>query len=227
MSRRSEYDESQAARRLHVSAPAFRWARHAGVIPAPDAAEHVWSRKAVEAMDADAIRAALPREPVSDAVAADQIAEALGTPNRPGEKMAVNSFVPRRFIGRGLLNNLSAKPGDVLLNPDQVEAVCRREDLAVLVAAEIPLGPDQAAARLGVRRSDFNHMLRMSWACPTEEFKVQFGSSRAGAVKVPMFRTADIDAIPAAHPEIDWSGLRSVGKGRPSPLAALAKGAAA
>jgi hypothetical protein len=34
--RRTEYDEGQAAKRLKVPAAAFRWARHTGLIPAPD-----------------------------------------------------------------------------------------------------------------------------------------------------------------------------------------------
>ncbi|MFF2516577.1 hypothetical protein [Streptomyces sp. NPDC058086] len=50
-----------------------------------------------------------------------------------------------------------------------------------------------------------------------------FGTSRAGAVVVPLFTTASVDALPAAHPEIDWEQLRGVGKGRRSPLAALVK----
>ncbi len=37
---------------------------------------------------------------------------------------------------------------------------------------------------------------------------------------------ADIDALPAAHPEADWEQLRTVEKGQRSPLAALAKQAA-
>ncbi|MEW2290946.1 hypothetical protein [Streptomyces sp. NPDC047841] len=38
---------------------------------------------------------------------------------------------------------------------------------------------------------------------------------------VPLFRTADINALPTAHPEIDWQQLRNVGKGQHSPLTAL------
>ncbi|MER7111161.1 hypothetical protein [Streptomyces sp. NPDC000229] len=222
MARRTEYDESQAAKRLRVPAAAFRWARHSGVIPAPDAGAGQWSRAAVEAMDPDVIQASLPREPISGGVAADRIADALGTPNQPGEKANVGTFVVHRFIDRGLLKDLTANPDGVLLNPDQVDAVCQREDLPDLVAADAPLGPNQAAERLGVRRTDFDHMLRLSWVKPAEWREVRFGTSRAGAVNVPMFRTADIDALPAAHPEVDWEKLQAVSKGQRSPLAALA-----
>ncbi|MFF8717245.1 hypothetical protein ACF07T_38370 [Streptomyces sp. NPDC015184] len=36
----------------------------------------------------------------------------------------------------------------------------------------------------------------------------------------------DVDAVPAEHPEVGWEQLRTVEKGRRSPLAALAKQAA-
>ncbi|WP_329583579.1 hypothetical protein [Streptomyces sp. NBC_01361] len=222
MTRRTDYDASQAAKRLRVPAAALRWAHHIGVIPAPDMPSSKWSRAAVEAMDPDAVRASLPRAPISGGAAADRIAETLGTPNQPTEKAHVGTFVVRRLIDRGLLKDLTTNPDGMLLNPDQVDAVCQREDLAALVAADTPLGPNQAAEQLGVRRADFDWMLRLSWVTPAERREVRFGTSRAGAVDVPMFRTADIDALPAAHSEVDWEQLRAVGKGQRSPLAALA-----
>ncbi|KOX35877.1 hypothetical protein ADL06_05600 [Streptomyces sp. NRRL F-6491] len=51
--------------------------------------------------------------------------------------------------------------------------------------------------------------------------EVEFGTSRAGASLVPLYRTADVNALPRAHPEADWEELRRVGRSRPSPLAAL------
>ncbi|MCA1221930.1 hypothetical protein LCE31_26800 [Streptomyces sp. 8L] len=155
--RRTEYDAGQAAGRLKVPVAAFRWARHTGLIPAPDASASRWSRAAVEALDADAIRAAMPTPPISGSAAADRIADALGTPNpaTSGERPVVTAFVVRRFVDRGLLADLSANPDGTLHHPGQVTQVCARADLAGLVAADTPLGPEQAAARLGVRRVDF------------------------------------------------------------------------
>ncbi|MGA5454276.1 hypothetical protein [Streptomyces umbrinus] len=34
---------------------------------------------------------------------------------------------------------------------------------------------------------------------------------------------ASVDALPGAHPEVDWEQLRSIGKGRRPPLAAPVK----
>lgn len=223
MARLTEYDERQAAGRLRVAITAFRWAVHAGIAPRPDGSGRTWSRAAVEAMDRDAITAALPGDPLSGRQAADRIAEALGTPNVPGEPTIVTAFVVRRFMAAGLLTELSGNPDGSLVHPSQVDEVCTRADLAELVAADSPLGPDQAAARLGGRRIIKKHMVRLGWITPAEWREVQFGTSRAGAVDVPLYRAAEVEALPAAHPEVDWPALRAVGKGRRSPLAAVAK----
>ncbi|MFE7485772.1 hypothetical protein [Streptomyces sp. NPDC057552] len=172
-------------------------------------------------MDPDSIRRALPRKPISGGAAANQIAETLETPNLSGEKAAVTAFVVRRLIELRLLTDLSANPDGALVNPDQLDLVCARDDLAGLVAANTPLGPDQAAQRLSVRRTDFDHMVRLGWITPADSVEVRYGTSRAGAVDVPLFRAADIDGLPAAHPEAEWTTLRAVGKGMRSPLAAL------
>ncbi|MDA5146939.1 hypothetical protein PEM37_36105 [Streptomyces sp. AD681] len=159
--RRTEYDASQAAKRLKVPAAAFRWARHTDLIPAPDASSWQWSRAAAESLDADATRAAMPSPPISGGAAADRIADALCTPNVIGEKANVTAFVVRRFVDRGLLVDLSANPDGTLHHPGQVADICRREDLTDLVAADTPLGPEQAAARLGVRfRRSTEHLTR-------------------------------------------------------------------
>ncbi|WP_406131535.1 hypothetical protein [Streptomyces sp. NBC_00989] len=84
--------------------------------------------------------------------------------------------------------------------------MCEREDLADLVAANTPLGPDQAAAHLRVRRVEFDHMQALKWITPTEWREVRFGTSRAGAVDVPMFTTASVDAVIAAHLPILGTG---------------------
>lgn len=58
--RREVYDEVQAAGRLHVLAAAWRWAAGSGLVPAADAGRGLWSRAVVEAIDPEAVRAALP-----------------------------------------------------------------------------------------------------------------------------------------------------------------------
>ncbi len=46
---------------------------------------------------------------------------------------------------------------------------------------------------------------------------MRFGTSRAGAALVPLYRTADVHALPGAYPEVDREELRHVEKGRRSP----------
>ncbi|MFF5456194.1 hypothetical protein ACFY40_33955 [Streptomyces sp. NPDC012950] len=221
MAQRTEYDEAQAAKRLHTTVVVLRWARHVGVVPDPDVRGFAWSRSAVEAMDAAAVRAAMPREAISPYEAANRIAAALGTPNEPGQPPVVSSYAVKRLIALGLLVDLSAHRRYSALNPDQVDQVAALEGLAGLLDREAPLGPEQAAARLGVRRVDFERMRRLGWIAPVSFGRVQFGASKAGAVDVPRFAAGHVDDLPAAHPEVDWAQLRTVGKGRRSPLAAL------
>ncbi|MCX4428335.1 hypothetical protein [Streptomyces mirabilis] len=66
-------------------------------------------------------------------------------------------------------------------------------------------------------------MRTLGWIGPADWREVRFGTSRAGAVDVPLFTTEAVDSLVDAHPEVDWQQLRSVGKGRRSPLAALVK----
>ncbi|MER6478747.1 hypothetical protein [Streptomyces filamentosus] len=72
-----------------------------------------------------------------------------------------------------------------------------------------------------MRHPDFNHMVRLGWVRSPQSIEVRFGTSRAGAVNIALYTTASVDAVPAEHPEADREQLRTVEKGRRSPLAAL------
>ncbi|MER7220011.1 MULTISPECIES: hypothetical protein [Streptomyces] len=120
----------------------------------------------------------------------------------------MTAFVVRRFVGRGLLAGLSTAPDGTLHRLGHVDQVCRREDLAELVAADTPLGQEQVTARLGVRRVESDWMVRLGWVRSPQSIEVRFGTSRAGTVDLARYRSADGDAIPAAHPEADWEQLR-------------------
>jgi len=217
----TDFDLDQLYNRLKIPVTVLRWALHAGLVPPADLPSGRWSRPVVEALDRQALLDAVPGGAITGGAAADRIAAALGTPNVPGERKCVTTFTVRRLIALGLLTELSASDKGSLVNPAQVAQVCTRADLAQLAAAESPLGPEQAAARLGIRRVDFDHLVRLRLVAPAEYVEVEFGRSRAGAVEVPLYRTASIDALPAAHPEVDFEALRGLGKGQRSPLAAL------
>ncbi|MFJ5926532.1 hypothetical protein ACIQF6_28415 [Kitasatospora sp. NPDC092948] len=221
MARRTHYDEQQLARNLHVPITKLRWAVHTGLVPAPDTMTRTWPRAVVDAIDRTTIEASLPGDPIGAWQAARLVAEALGLSWPPDEPCPVKVFTVGRFVRLGLLFDLTAQREEWQFHPDQVAQVCVREDLADLVERESPLGPNQAAERLGLRRSDWDHLVRLGWVRPTLVQPVRFGSSKRGAVRVPIFRAGDVDAVPQAHPEVDWEALRRTEKGRRSPLSAL------
>ncbi|MEU6867505.1 hypothetical protein ABZ924_30410 [Streptomyces sp. NPDC046876] len=64
-------------------------------------------------------------------------------------------------------------------------------------------------------------MVKLGWIRAAEWAEVRFGTSRAGALEVPLYRTADVDSLVAAHPEAGWTEPRQVGTGERSPLAVL------
>ncbi|WP_411076569.1 hypothetical protein [Streptomyces sp. cmx-4-7] len=64
-------------------------------------------------------------------------------------------------------------------------------------------------------------MVKLKWIRVVEWAGVQYSTSPAGALDVPLYRTTDIDALPDAHPEVDWEELRRVEKSWRSALAAL------
>ncbi|GHE70082.1 hypothetical protein [Streptomyces capitiformicae] len=47
-------------------------------------------------------------------------------------------------------------------------------------------------------------MRTLAWIKPTEWREVRYGTSWAGAVDVPAFTTASVDA----HPEVEWEQSR-------------------
>lgn len=64
-------------------------------------------------------------------------------------------------------------------------------------------------------------MVRLGRVRSPQSVEIRFGTSRTGAVDVALYTTASVDAVVPAHPEVDWEQLRTVEKGRRSPLAAL------
>ncbi|MFF8289042.1 hypothetical protein ACF068_07375 [Streptomyces sp. NPDC016309] len=75
---------------------------------------------------------------------------------------------------------------------------------ADLFAAGTPLEPEQAAARLGVCRAEFDWTVRLGWVRSPRSIEVGFGTSRAGAVDVALYITASVDAVIPAHLVVDW-----------------------
>ncbi|MFE1877684.1 hypothetical protein ACFW9N_43770 [Streptomyces sp. NPDC059496] len=216
---REVFDESEAAGRLRVPVAAWRWATGSGLVPAADVGPGRWSRAVVEAADPEAVRAAL-RGPVGAGWAADRLTEALGGP-LPILRPRVTASAVGHLVTAGLLVYLGGDPQFPDVHPDQVAALARRRDLPALLDRHVPLGPEQAAVRLGVRRCDYDQIVRLGWISPVSSVTVGY-KSHGGWTTVPLYSGVDLALLPVLRPGVDWEALRTVAAGRRSPLAGLA-----
>ncbi|MEV7420398.1 hypothetical protein [Streptomyces sp. NPDC089919] len=92
----------------------------------------------------------------------------------------------------------------------------------MLLDLYVPLGPDQAARRLGVRRTDFDHVVRIGLVAPTGSAEVDYGKAAGGVTTVPLYNAQDVALLPVMARSVDWRAVALIGPGRRSPLAGLA-----
>lgn len=100
----------------------------------------------------------------------------------------------------------------------QVRVLAADEDAAAEVIADRRLGPDQAAARLEIRRVDWDYAVAAGWIAPVET--VWMSVSRRREVPVPLYRTGDVDAL-LEIPGVPWEQVRACRPGEPSLLREL------
>ncbi|MFE2146635.1 hypothetical protein ACFXA3_33760 [Streptomyces sp. NPDC059456] len=176
---REQYGEGQVAARLRVPLVAWRWAVGSGLVPQADAGLGLWSRAVVEAADPEQVRAAL-RGPSGAGVATDRLTEALGEP-LPILRPRVTAAAVGHLVRAGLLVYLGWDPQFPDVHPDQVAALARRRDLPAFLDAHVPVGPAQAAVRLGVRRADFDQITgRLGWLSPVDSVDIDYKRTKAG-----------------------------------------------
>ncbi|MET9607081.1 hypothetical protein ABZZ17_18685 [Streptomyces sp. NPDC006512] len=215
---REVFDAYEAAGRLKVSVAAWRWAVGTGLVPPADAGGWSWSRAVVEAVDGEAVRAAL-RGPVGAGWAADRLTEALGTP-LPWCRPRVTAAAVGHLVRAGLLVPLGGDDEFPDVHPDQVAALGRRRDLPALLDRHVPLGPDQAAVRLGVRRVDFDVLVQRGYVAPVGSVTIDF-KKQGGLTTVALYSAEEVALLPVVWPGVDWRAVRTVAAGRRSPLAGL------
>lgn len=196
--KRQFYDEQAAAGRLGVPLAAWRWVAGSGLVPPADAGPGQWSRSAVEAVDAEGVRAAL-RGPMGAGQAADRLTEALGEP-LPRCRTRVTAAAVGHLVKAGLLVWLGGEAACPDVHPDQVAALARRRDLPALLDRHVPLGPDQAAVRLGVRRVDYDQIVRLGWISPVSSVTIDF-KSHGGWTTVPLYSGLISHCSPSCGPE--------------------------
>ncbi|WP_327732455.1 hypothetical protein OG749_45810 [Streptomyces nojiriensis] len=213
---REVFDESEAAGRLRVSVAAWRWAAGSGLVPAADVGPGRWSRAVVEAADPEAVRAAL--RVAGAGWAADRLTQALGEPLRCRPRVTASAV--GHLVRAGLLVHLGGEVAFPDVHPDQVAALARRRDLPVLLDRHVPLGPDQAARRLDVRRVDFDQVVRLGWLAPIGSVDIDY-KRQGGVTTVPLYDAQEIALLEVVRPCVDWRAVRTARAGRRSPLAAL------
>ncbi|MFF4012538.1 hypothetical protein [Streptomyces sp. NPDC001717] len=203
--------------RLRVPLAAWRWAVGSGLVPPADAGPGQWSRAVVEAADPEAVRAAL-RGPIGAGVAADRLTAALGEPLRCRPR--VTAAAVGHLAGAGLLVRLGGDAECPDVHPDQVAVLGRRRDLPVLLDRHVPLGSDQAARRLGVRRVDFDAVVRLGWVAPVGSVEIDY-KRHGGVTTVPLYFAEDVALLPVVRPWVDWRRCAPPARARRSLLAAL------
>ncbi|MFD4939474.1 hypothetical protein [Streptomyces virginiae] len=160
----------------------------------------------MEAADPEAVRAAL--RGIEAGVAADRLTEALGVPLPILRPRATASAVGH-LVRVGLLVYLGGEPQFPVVHPDQVAALARRRDLPAVLDRHVPLGPDQAAVRLGVRRVDFDQVVRLGWPAPVATVDVDY-KRQGGMTTVPLYDAREIALLEVVRPCVDWRAVRTV-----------------
>ncbi|MEU8776498.1 hypothetical protein [Streptomyces sp. NPDC048606] len=84
------------------------------------------------------------------------------------------------LVRAGLLVYLSGEVEFPDVHPDEVAALARRWDLLALLDRYVPLGPDQAARRLGVPRTDLDVLVAKGFIRPSGSVDIDF--KRQGGV---------------------------------------------
>ncbi|MEV8533242.1 hypothetical protein [Streptomyces sp. NPDC051211] len=76
--------------------------------------------------------------------------------------------------------------------------LARRRDLQALLDRHVPLGPHQAARRLGVRHVDFDAAVRLGFVSPVGSVEIDY-RRQGGVTVVPLYSAEEV-ALPPCPP---------------------------
>ncbi|MFI6341015.1 hypothetical protein [Streptomyces sp. NPDC050535] len=189
----------------------FDRAQRLGLIPVPDVAGDRWSAAVFDTAVAriDAIRQAVGVMPdVGAARAEEHLAERFTMTVHPGTaaELARRGHLPRRGEYRG-------RPLYCGLTLETFRGADRRKVERASAAGHLHMR-DTAAAVLGLRESDFDHLVRAGLLTHCEIVQGRHHT------QVRLYRQADLDRL-LRSPRIDWPAVHTTPRGRRSPLAAL------
>ncbi|MET9759937.1 hypothetical protein ABZ016_12890 [Streptomyces sp. NPDC006372] len=189
----------------------FARAQRLGLIPTPDAVGDRWSAAAFDAAVArfDAIRQAVGTMPDVGATRAEEhLAERFNMTVYPG--------TAAELARRGHLPVVGDHQGHPLYCGLTLDKFTDRRKVQRASAAGQLHMRDAAAQALGIRSSDFDHLIRSGLLTHAD-------TARSGWNKhdvVLLYRQADLDRL-ARSRSIDWAAVHATPKGHRSPLAAL------
>ncbi|MFF1561561.1 hypothetical protein [Streptomyces sp. NPDC058279] len=73
---------------------------------------------------------------------------------------------------------------------------------------------------MGVRRVDFDQVVRLGWLSPVGSVDIDY-KRHGGVTTIPLYDAEDIALLEVVRPSVDWRAVRTVAAGRRSPLAGL------
>lgn len=209
-----DYGPLQMRHRIGLAQFQVERALKSNLIPPPDRPHGRWSATIVDeaAARVDEIVAAVDTVPDVGAGAAS--VHLSGRFN-----LAVSSDAVMELARMGLLPVVGDYKGWPLYCGRTIE---RFDDGDALERAGVQgalLTADQAAERMCIRRSDFDHLVRAGLLTPMTYARGAF-QGRHDRPNVPLYRTGDVDAL-LDHTGIDWDAVWTTPKGFHSPLAKL------
>lgn len=204
----------QLARHCGLSSWHVDYARADGLLPDPDRAGDRWSAAAAERAReraAEVLARYGPEHPIGAARAATRLTTRTGFEITgdditrladSGHLTAVDEYKGHPLYAIPALDNLTSDTLRQIIDE-------RHHD------GDQTLGPEQAAARLRIRRIDFDYCRAAGWITPIQHVSATAGWSTP--IDVPLYRTSEVDAL-LERPEVDWDTVRASVKGSPSPL---------
>ena len=210
-----DYGPQQFPDRLGLPRSVFDRAVRDGLIPASTAGR--WPVSDVEAALANLveIKAAVGTQPDVGAVRAAEVLSARFDINVEPDSLL-------ELDRQGHIPQIGEHKGHVLYDGRALERFDDRDALLRAIRDGRLLNRDEATTHLGIRRSDFDHLVRSNWLEPVTWVHSSWQRRRAQPA-VPLFRLGDLEVI-LAHPAIDWDEVRRTPIGRPSTLARISRG---
>lgn len=211
---RSRYGPQQLRDLLGLTEWQYHRARQTGALPRPDTAAGRWSKKVAQALHHNRIairRHAGTTPDVGETRAAEILTERLN--------ITVHPHAVAELARQGLLLVVGQYKDWPLYCGRSLQTWTNIAQVERANIAGERLTADQAATTLDIRRSDFDHLVRLGWITPGDWARGPY-TAKKHAPDVPLYRADDLVTL-LTSPGIDWDTVRATPKGHRSPLATL------